>query len=442
MAVHQMKSYDPKSAASIYEYSLQLVGKSLRQVSDLPEGVENSKNRGDLGNLLERYFFKHIPPNNHEPDFPEAFLELKTTGLVRGKGAKFRAKERLVLSLINYSDLANEEWETSNFLRKSKQLLVVFYEFDRNKKAADRVFPIPPVIYKIPQEDLATIRQDWETIRDKVKDGRAHELSEGDTFYLAACRKGTGGENEKLSTQPFSDTRAKSRAFSFKQSYVNRILNLGDSKKEKDGGVAIEQEIITKLKPHIGRTIEEIGDEFNLRRHETKQKAYHRSLILKILARNSDSMVKLKDAGIQLKTVKINHMNKPKEAMSFPAFDSTELISQVWEDSDFYQVTEKKFLFVVFKSFEDGVERLQKVGFWNMPFADREEAKRVWELTKSQILKGSSDFPKGSESEVAHVRPHARNALDTETTPLGVVQTKKCFWLNREYIASVAASLN
>ena len=32
--------------------------------------------------------------------------------------------------------------------------------------------------------DLEIIKKDWELIKQKIANGKAHELSEGDTFYL------------------------------------------------------------------------------------------------------------------------------------------------------------------------------------------------------------------------------------------------------------------
>ena len=55
----------------------------------------------------------------------------------------------------------------------------------------------------LPEKDLLIIRQDFDTIVNKIKKGKAHELSEGDTDYLAACRKGQKGEKERK--QPFSE---------------------------------------------------------------------------------------------------------------------------------------------------------------------------------------------------------------------------------------------
>ena len=67
------------------------------------------------------------------------------------------------------------------------------------------------------------IKQDYETIVSKIKAGKAHELSEGDTLYLAACRKGQKGDS--LRKQPFSDIGAPQRAFSLKPAYMRTILD-------------------------------------------------------------------------------------------------------------------------------------------------------------------------------------------------------------------------
>ena len=214
--------YRKESVKSIYEYALKLVGKSLSQVADLPVGVANSRNRGDLGSLVEKYYFELTPPNNHDPDFKEAGLELKTTGLVK-KSGNLRVKERLVLTTINYEAIVNESWEESTLYRKCQLMLILFYSYSKELSVIDRKF-IKVVLHSLPKTDIPQIKSDWEKIREIVREGRAHELSEGDTFYLAACRKGSGGKDEPLRKQPFSKIKAKNRACSFKPGYVNQVL--------------------------------------------------------------------------------------------------------------------------------------------------------------------------------------------------------------------------
>ena len=113
-------NYDKKNVSSIYQYALKLTGQSLSEVSEITPEITNSRNRGDLGTLVEKYYFKHQPDDSHGPDFAEAGLELKTTGVLKKNGGRFKAKERLVLTMINYESIVTETWETSNFFKKCK----------------------------------------------------------------------------------------------------------------------------------------------------------------------------------------------------------------------------------------------------------------------------------------------------------------------------------
>ena len=91
-----------------------------------------------------------------------------------------------------------------------------------------------------------------------------------------------------------------------------------------------------------------------------------------------------------------------------------------------------------------------------MPYEDILKAKKVWEETQKVLREGNivkefkydkngkklrvTNFPNKQFSDVAHVRPHAKNAEDT--FPLTVKDkitkadnyTKHCFWLNASYV--------
>ena len=80
-----------------------------------------------------------------------------------------------------------------------------------------------------------------------------------------------------------------------------------------------------------------------------------------------------------------------------------------------------------------------------------EKAKEVWQKTKEIIKDGiivkgiknnvrQTNFPSKKFSTVSHVRPHAKNSLDTYPLPFldKVTNTKEytkhCFWLNNTYV--------
>ncbi len=180
----------------------------------------------------------------------------------------------------------------------------------------------------------------------------------------------------------------------------------------------------------------EISTELN---YFTNAKSEKWLLAKRILARGGQSVEEFEKAEIQLKTVSLSKSGGCREDMSFPAFKCEELVTQDWEDSDFSYQVETKFLFVVFKADANGEDRLEKVMYWNMPYEDRLEAKRVWEDTKIRVGINARDLPKRKESKVAHVRPHATNKKDVDLTPQGEWLVKRCFWLNGSYIAKVVS---
>jgi len=400
---------------------------------------ENVANKGDLGALVEQLYFHCDSSNSPEPDFPQAGVEMKTTGVLKRDG-KYVAKERLVLSMIDYHQIVLEEWETSTFIKKCGLMLLIFYLYEKDKAVFDRKFVPAPKLFSFPESDLPQLIMDWEAIRDKVKSGRAHELSEGDTFYLSACRKGSGGEREKLRSQPFSDMGAKSRAFSLKQKYVNRILDESSTSNELlagHSGAGIEGATRSRVSKYLGMSVADIASHLNEARGGANDKLFYRRLAVGMLGGSGRSVAELDRADVELKTVRVKADWAPKESMSFPGFKYLDLINEQWEDSSFCQKLNKKFLFVVFRMGDDHVERLEAVFFWTMPYDDRLEARRVWELTKEHVGIDARFLPTSADSRVAHVRPKAANGNDKIETPQRTFLVKKCFWLNAGYIKEV-----
>lgn len=436
-----LPAYDPTSPQSILEYAGKLYGKSLLEAIEETSIPENIQDKGKLGSLVEQLFFRITPGNDHAPDFKDAGVELKTTGLKLNTKKELRAKERLVLTMINYLDIVDESFQSSTFFVKCQLMLLLFYLYEKDLKIYERRFVLKPLLFTFPEEDLAIIKKDWETIQQKIKDGRAHELSEGDTFYLGACRKGAGGIDEVLRKQPFSEIGAKSRAFSLKPSYMNLVLDrhIADESVLDESilvTAGIEEATLSRFAPYIGKKIDELSAIFGHLYKGKNHKGFYRELAMHMLgAAGKRSVPELEKAGIETKIIRLQENGIPKEDMSFPTFKYMDIINEGWEDSSFFDRLERKFLFVVFQYDADGNLHFTRAKYWNMPYEDREEARRVWEDTKRRVLIDASDLPKITESHVAHVRPKAKDGNDTLPTPQGLHLVKKCFWLNKKYIA-------
>lgn len=453
--------FDVNSADSIIEFAKKLKGKTLREACGSEIEKHGYKGKGNFGQILEKFYFGYEPNSDAEPDFKEAGIELKSSPLKTLKNGEFRSKERLVLNIINYLEVHKEKFETSSFWKKNAHLLLVFYLHDRDLNLLDYLIKLVDG-WQYPNEDLKIIKQDWEIINQKIKDGKAHELSEGDTFYLGACTKGSTAL-KSFRDQPFNKEKAKQRAYSLKQGYVNHIIaNIAQEESAVYGKIieqpeilekvrSIEEIVILKFHPFYGKSAEQIEQELGLELNQ-KAKSYFANLTNAILGLELGQKIEeFEKADIQVKTIRLKENDLPKEDISFPTFEYQELVETDWEDSDFKNILESKFFFV-FYQFEGENLILRKVKFWNMPYSDIVEAKNVWqgmvktvasgEIVKEVTEKGvrKTYFPKKTENRISHVRPHARNAADTYELPVadkltGLTEyTKHCFWLNASYV--------
>ena len=119
------------------------------------------------------------------------------------------------------------------------------------------------------------IRDDWESVAEKVRDGRAHRLSEGDTEYLAATVKGQKATDRRI--QPYSDERAKPRAFSLKSSYMSTVWDESQlraseavaSVADLRAGRTLEQIVSDHFRPYIGMTASAIAERLGLQLNAT-----------------------------------------------------------------------------------------------------------------------------------------------------------------------------
>ena len=461
-------SYDKKDKYSIEQYGQGMVGKTFYELClydtnnsliSEPENeyfsdYENRRRKGSLGQLVEERFFHYKVNSDSAPDFSEAGVELKVTPYKINKNKSISAKERLVLNIIDYNSVAFEiNFYESHFWYKNQLILLVYYLW---KEGIDRLqYQINFVRLFTPNDaDLTIIKNDYSKIVEKIREGKAHELSESDTFYLSACTKGANADDVR--EQPFSSIKAKQRAFAYKTTFMTYVLNayiikgrpLFESIVKKEKIDDFEEFVISKINKYKGKTFYELIKYFDIG-FPIKAKNIGAMIAFRILGIKGNNAEEFVKANIKVKTIRINKQGKIKENMSFPVFKFTDLVEQDWEDSDFYELlSSTKFLFVIYREDEKNEYRLDHAQFWNMPYEDLEnEVRVVWEKTKMVLENLPSElkenghfksiFPKQSENRISHVRPHAANSKDTYPLPDGREYPKQCFWLNNSYILSV-----
>ena len=456
--------YDKTSATSIFEYSKGLLGQTLRNF--VWENYESKKGKGGLGQMVENIYFLLETNSNPAADFSEAGMELKCTPLRKSKQDEYLIKERLVCNMINYCEVIKEDFEHSHFYLKCQLMLLLFYLHQSNCNILDLEF-IFSVLWKLPEKDLLIIRHDYEVIIDKIKQGKAHELSEGDTMYLGACRKGQKGES--LMKQPNNpDVDAPRRAFSLKMAYMRTVLNyvvqsgknavsnIAGVKSELVSTIALRQHsfddiLLGRFKPFLNLPFEKIAKRKNVDISNNPKSKY--AMVANAIAASakcsnvnrSEEFIK---AGLTMKTIRVQANGIIKEAMSFENIDYIEVAEcENWIDSRLYELFSSRFMFVVFKEQTTGKEDyvLDDVFFWTMPQADLDFAEEYWNHIKDSILSNhiSEEYWwKASDKKKFHIRPKAQKATDLAPTPDGKGAKKYCYWFNNDYVRDIIDNRN
>lgn len=468
-------AFDNTDPTSIYDYSQRLIGKSLHDLFGDKVLEHTRKGKGGMGQMVEELFFNYSINSKREADFEAAKLELKCTPLLSDGHQSYRIKERLVCTMIDYFSLVETPFETSHLLAKCRLMLLLFYLHEAGKKIYDLEF-IFRVLWELPEKDLLQIKHDYETIASKVRNGEAHLLSEGDTLYLGACRKGQKGDSPQ--PQPFSEIRAKKRAFSLKPAYMryvlSHVLDTPDHSFSNLKSTAptlqlvtqedlrhshFEQIIIDRFKPYLGLNYTEICQRLDMAPYQSKNKYADISGLIASAGKSkriskSDEFIK---SGIIMKTIRVNSNETIKESMSFKNIDYQEIFdNDSWTESELYEIFTSRFMFVVFKQKQDATITipnnqtgelvtenayiLDNVFFWTMPPSELKIAEEYWKNIRQNVLSnniGLNAFWKISDNSLFHVRPKATCKAQKAPNPNGGLCDKYCYWFNAQYIKQI-----
>ena len=456
--------YDKTSAKSIFEYSKGLLTKTLRDF--VWDGYESKKGKGGLGQMVENIYFFLETNSNPASDFAGAGMELKCTPLKKSKQDDYLIKERLVCNMINYCEVVKEDFEHSHFYLKCQLMLLLFYLHQADCDNLDLEF-IFSVLWKLPEKDLLIIRHDYEVIIDKIKQGQAHELSEGDTMYLGACRKGQKGES--LMKQPNNpEVDAPRRAFSLKMAYMRTVLDyvIQSGKNAVSNVAGVQSELVStnalrqhsfddillsRFKPFMGMSYKNIAKRKKVdisNNPKNKFAMIANAIAASVKCSNVNQSEEFLKAGLTMKTIRVQANGIIEQAMSFENIDYIEVAEcDDWFDSRLYELFSSRFMFVVFKeqTLGKGDFVLDDVFFWTMPQEDLGWAEVYWNHIKDNILAdhiSEKYWWKGADKKKFHVRPKAQKANNLAPTPSGGKAKKFCYWFNNDYVREIIDNRN
>ena len=431
----------------------------------------HGKGKSGAGLIIEACF--GIPENpTSEPDFPNCGIELKTLPLVETRSGR-RVKERTSISMIDYFQLARENWATASVRGKLSSILFVFVVMDRD--APGHSYVLDSRLWSPDENDQALFQLDWTWTHDRVAEGLAHKLSEADEWALAASRKGAGKGKDWVS-QPNSDERAQRRAFTLKPVFTSWVFSelLGKNRSESiiekilpevraRGFNAVEQKVLNALSEYQGLRLAEIARRCNLKLGNGKSLAAN--LITHYLKfRNPSAKIKeFEQLGILVRTIHLrNRDGRPFESVSLPVVDLRQLVVQDWEGTELAEdgVAKercdlidqvRRILFVsTYSDHKDDPQEERVLGksfFWSPSPGQLAVIEKEWHLFQKEVAEGKARYdkpctergrknllPHMSDTQIIHMRPHGRVASDEYLDPLEHKVTKQSFWLNAPFV--------
>ena len=430
----------------LLHYTEAIKGKTFKEIDSehLLENTKNLKrNKGILGHVVESGFYKYPINSDPQADFDKIGVELKVTGYKKNTKGEKSAKERVSLSKIDFNKIVNEEYEYSKLIYKNKKILFIWYFYEKGKDIGD--FLITDYQLYDMSQDEETIKNDFYIIKQKVKDGRAHELSEGDTSYLGACTKARTSKDR--TSQPYSDIPAKPRAYSLKNSYMSGILNSIGTTISFDTNEfkTVEEYVLAKLRPYIGKSQLEILEEVSGQTYKEKiPKNLNKMITDKIIGKDDELAEKhdlFKKTSFIIKNSPITPKGTYRERMSFRNLTLSEF-EDSWEDS-YWKLffDETTILNILWKEPKSGskngeriLEGVSKIGFND---DDLDSIEISYNMVKETIAKKDISllpYPNSFEGQILEIGPKGQKSDDAYNTFFNNEVTKTCFFLNKEYL--------
>lgn len=424
-----------------------LLDRPLGDLIDISRGeFQHGRTRGGVGHHYEAYF--GIARNSDAgPDIPTLGVELKAVPMTQSSGGRFKPKERTFITAIDYATILQQGFEGSPLDTKTRHTLYLFYEHQREVEVR-RFRTLAVLLHRRDEVDELMLREAHSHVRRMVAAGRAHEISESDTYGVGAATKDTRARDVP---QPRSSRPARRRAFAWKPAVTERLWLAARPGTRRalpqpdltDGLAGFEADVMARLSPWTGVSVRELRDRL-MPAARDDYKALTSAVSRRILdTAGHDATAAFDRLGITVRTMRVDpETSRPKEAVSFPAFDPRDLAEETWETSSLL-ASLRDFFFIVFTQRRDEAildARLETGFFWRPSPRDLAVMEGEWRSCRDAIARSAPDaLPTSAQTEILHVRPHGRDGHDVVPLPDGTPFRRSSFWLNQSYLTEVVA---
>ena len=437
--------FDASDRESVLRHGLQLVGRTAHEIAqtaaESTSAWDPNTSKGSVGQLVERWFGLEANSDTG-PDLAEAGIEIKSVPLRRAS-RELRSKERTSITMIDYHRVAVDPFAGTPLDLKTRLTLYVFFLWSQGTVArAEDQRILRVMLHERDAIDLAGLTDAYGHVSRVTRDGRAHLLSEGDTSPVGAATKGAKGVTR---TQPFSEVRARPRAFAWRPSYTTGLFHTPDESTlrlpDVSGIADLTRRVESRLAPLVGASVEELRARFAPSVSSTAKNVGAATFRRILSGGDEDLMAGLERLGSTVRVSRVDPVTlRPREAVSFTPFDFREVAETPWEESDVL-ATLGRILFVVLdapKGATVGEARLRSVVTWSAGPDTIATMEREYEAFRRAFTESPpSEWPSQRSTEVLHVRPHGRDGRDVVPLPNGEMHVRSSLWLNQRFVQDI-----
>jgi DNA mismatch repair protein MutH len=431
--------YDLTDAESVLQRARALVGRRLGEVTSVAaEETMTTRSRGTVGHHLERYFGLQLN-SDQEPDFSHLGVELKSVPMVP-QGNSHAAKERTFITAIDYATVSTTAFEGSALDRKTRTTLYIFYGWRPAPVTVADLRVLRVLLHERDDLDELTLREAYRHVQAAVAAGRAHELSESDTWGVGPATKDARARDVP---QPHGPEPARRRAFAWRAAYTTRLFQVARLTDEPiveapDALLDLVADATDRLLPHYGRTVAELRDRYAPQLSDGAKSlasGVTRAVLGSEGGRDLEAFDRL---GITVRTARAERTTlRPFESTSFPAIDFLEVVETPWDASPLQEQL-NAVLFVIYvadRGQRPPAARLHTAFLWRPTDDEVDVMEREYEAFRTAIATRTPDrWPTARDTEILHVRPHGRDKGDRRPLPTGGDHVRSAFWLNQSYV--------
>lgn len=207
----------------LFEIIKNAKGKTIAQIKAELNLEEKEMKKGASGLVIENLL--GIPNNSRdEPDLPEIGCEVKALPLQKNKNGTIKAKEPTAIQTINYFEVARECWETAKVRKKINLTFWVVYLAQNNGKRLNQEDYIIIDCFLDHPNNIQNLvfKNDWESIKSFIVEGRADHLSCSMGEFIEPKTKGKNKNDVTEAPDGKGGSMyARRRAFYYKKKYTN-----------------------------------------------------------------------------------------------------------------------------------------------------------------------------------------------------------------------------